>query len=348
MKTRDVLIRVYTRARSAWNAAWGMLCYAWRGEAGHKAWRGLLDLHCATNGRSTEILRQVMRRLKPAPVPIHRFTSQLGTFDAGALRDIADHIRRDGYYVFPQRLPESFCDEIVRGARAADGWARLRGNRLETVPTFDPDHPITPRYILPEARVWRIPPYQRLIADPVFVNLSQSYFGGASALKEVSLWWSPVTGGKPDEDAAQLFHFDYDAAPIWLKFFVYLSDVTEQTGPHVFVKGSHLLRQEKARSILARGYVRIDDDEVRRVYGRENVVELAGKKGTVFAVDTMGFHKGKPPVSGHRVLAQIEFAMPLFVPSRSAPLPLPRQLEPALAEACQAYAWAFARYPLTA
>ncbi|MGH6975573.1 MAG: phytanoyl-CoA dioxygenase family protein [Stellaceae bacterium] len=348
MTIRNALVRAYALVRSASSAMWGMLCYGWRGEAGHKAWNAFLYLHCATNGRSTEILRQFMRWLRPAPAPIHRFASQLGTFDAGGLRDIADRIRRDGYYVFPQRLPESFCDEIVRSARATEGWARLKGNQLETVPTFDPDHPITPRYILPEVRVWQIPPYQRLIADPVFVNLSQSYFDAASALKEVSLWWSPAMDGKPDEDAAQLFHFDYDAAPIWLKFFIYLSDVTEETGPHVFVKGSHLLRQEKARAILDRGYVRIGDDEVRHAYGRENVVELAGKKGTVFAVDTMGFHKGKPPVSGHRVLAQLEYAMPLFVPSRSAPLPLPRQLEPTLAETRKTYAWAFARYPLIA
>ena len=348
MTIRDALIRAYALARSVWQAVVGMLCYSWRGEAGHGTWNALLYLHCATNGASTDLLRRVMRRLRPAPAPIHRFVSRLGTFDADALTEIADRIRRDGYYTFPQRLPASFCDEIVRSARAADGWARLNGNQLETLPTFDPDHPLTPRYILPEAKVWQIPAYQRLIADPVFVNLSQSYFGGASALKEVSLWWSPVVDGKPNEDAAQLFHFDYDAAPIWLKFFIYLSDVTEETGPHVFAKGSHRLQQERARDILRRGYVRIGDDEVGRVFGRDNVVELAGKKGTVFAVDTMGFHKGKPPLSGHRVLAQLEFAVPLFVPSRSAPLRLPRQLDPELAEARTAYAWAFARYPLTA
>ncbi|MBU6507899.1 MAG: hypothetical protein KGQ82_10405, partial [Alphaproteobacteria bacterium] len=182
MTIRDALIRAYALARSVWQAVVGMLCYSWRGEAGHGTWNALLYLHCATNGASTDLLRRVMRRLRPAPAPIHRFVSRLGTFDADALTEIADRIRRDGYYIFPQRLPASFCDEIVRSARAADGWARLNGNQLETLPTFDPDHPLTPRYILPEAKVWQIPAYQRLIADPVFVNLSQAYFGGASAL----------------------------------------------------------------------------------------------------------------------------------------------------------------------
>jgi hypothetical protein len=344
---RRMLGRAYLLVRSVWNVACGMLYYPWRGEVGHGTWEGFLYLHCRTNGRSTEILRRVMRRLKPPPAPIHPIASLLGTFDGGSLANIAEHIRRDGYYVFPQRLPQALCDEIIRSARAVEGWSRWKGKGYETVPVFDPDHPVTPRYVLPEPKIWRIPAYQRLVADPLFLNLSQSYFGGVSTLKDISLWWSPVTGGEPDDDAAQLFHFDYEPIPIWLKFFVYLTDVRAETGPHVFVKGSHRLRQEKARALLARGYVRISDKDIDETFGHENVIELTGLAGTVFVADTMGFHKGKLPESGHRVIAQIEYAMPLFVPFRSDPLPLPRELEPSLAAARAAYPWAFARYPLS-
>jgi hypothetical protein len=346
-KLRRTLGRGYIFARSVFNIAWGMLRYSWRGEVEHRTWEGFLYMHCRTNGRSTEILRRVMRQWKPPPAPIDPFTSLLGTFDADKLTRIADDIRRDGYYVFPSRITETLCEEIIRSARAAEGWTRWHGNGYEAVPVFDPDHPVTPRYVMPESRIWRIPAYQRLVADPLFLNLSQSYFGGVSTLKDISLWWSPVTGEKPDEDAAQLFHFDYEPIPIWLKFFIYLNDVKPDTGPHVFVKGSHRLQQEKARALLARGYVRISDDDIDAVFGHENVVELCGRAGTVFVADTMGFHKGKLPEAGHRIIAQLEYAMPLFVPYRSNPLPLPRDLEPSLAATRAAYPWAFARYPVT-
>jgi hypothetical protein len=78
------------------------------------------------------------------------------------------------------------------------------------------------------------------------------------------------------------------------------------------------------------------------------VVELAGPKGTVLAVDTMGFHKGKPPISGYRLLAQLEYASPLFVQSASSPLPMPRNALPELLATRNAYPWAFKRFPLPA
>jgi len=350
MKYRNLrrgLGRASDSLRSVSKVARGMATYLWRGEVGFDTWEEFLRLHCRTNGWSTEILRRVARRLKPPAAKIQPFTSILGAFDSAKLNDISEQIRRDGYYIFPNLVPQAICSEIMEKARSTEGWTRWHGEGYETVPVFDPAHPITPRYVMPEAKIWQIDAYQRLVADPLFVNLSQSYFGGMPLLKDISLWWSSVTGGPPDDDAAQLFHFDFEPIPIWLKFFVYLNDVTSTSGPHVFVKGSHRLRHEKAGALIRRGYVRISDEEIAATFGKENLIELTGRAGTVFVADTMGFHKGKLPEAGERVVAQIQYAMPFFVPVRSNPLPLPRQLEPGLVAARAAYPWAFARYPLS-
>lgn len=340
------IIRALSLAKLSLETAWDLARYPSRGEAGAKTWEAFMRLHCMTNGRSTAFLRRAMEKWKPPPSPIFPFESMLGGFDASSLNSVADQIRRDGYYIFPDRLPDSLCDEIADNVRSFDGWAWRNHNGLQPVGHFDPDHPTAHRYELPEPKIWQIPAYQKIIADPIFINLSQSYFNAIPLLKEVGLWWSAaVDDGAPDDDAAQLFHFDYDAAPIWLKYFVYLSDVTSETGPHIFVKGSHRLRQERARKLLARGYVRISDDEIAQTFGAENIVEIAGRKGTVFAADTMAFHKGKPPVTGHRLLAQLEFATPLFVPVTSRPLAMPANAEPKLLAARRSYPWAFARFP---
>ncbi len=319
----------------------------YRGEADHQSWMACLHLHCRTNGRSTELLRRVMKILRPSPAPLRPFESMLGRFDVQGVRTIAEQIRTDGYYVFKERIPDSVCNQIAAAARSTEGLPGRNPEKPQPMAIFDPANPDASVYDIPEARIWQIPGYQRIIADPIFVNLSQAYFGAASVLKQVNLWWSGAVGGQADTNAAQLFHFDFDPAPIWLKFFIYLSDVTPATGPHVFVKGSHRLRQPRASEILSRGYVRISDEDIAEAYGRENIVELSGPKGTVFAVDTIGFHKGKPPETGFRLLAQLEYATPLFVASVSDPLPLPANAEPQLLATRKAYPWAFARFPIS-
>jgi len=343
------LRQMYGLGRLSVSAGLGMARYLFVGEADHRAWRSFLGLHCNTNGLSTEILARAMRRLRPPRRPIEPFRSMFGDFDSAKIGAIADQIRRDGYHVFETRLPAALCDQIADAAKAIEARAGRNpdGEAVTVMAKFDPDHPIAYVYDVPEDKVCRIRGYQQIMADPIFVNVSQAYFGASPALKNVNLWWSAVIDGKPDSHAAQLFHFDFDAAPRWLKFFVYLSDVSSETGPHVYVRGSHR-RQAKTRDLLARGYVRIDDDEIASVFGRDNIVELSGLKGTVLAVDTMGFHKGKPPSSGYRLLAQLEYAIPLFVASKSSPQPIPPDAYPGLLEARKSYPWAFARFPIAA
>ena len=104
------------------------------------------------------------------------------------------------------------------------------------------------------------------------------------------------------------------------------------------------MQQPKMREMLSRGYVRISDDEIAQVFGPDNVIELTGRKGTVIAVDTLGYHKGKAPQSGCRLVAQLEFATPLFAKTVSEPMAVPAQLDPGLEKTIQAYPWTFRRY----
>jgi hypothetical protein len=57
---------------------------------------------------------------------------------------------------------------------------------------------------------------------------------------------------------------------------------------------------------------RISDAEIARHYRAQDIVEIDGQAGTVFAADTRGFHKGTFPKSGDRLVIQIEYANSLF------------------------------------
>jgi hypothetical protein len=124
----------------------------------------------------------------------------------------------------------------------------------------------------------------------------------------VTMWWSLAVPSNQQEQsaAAQLFHFDLDRLS-FLKFFVYLTDVTPLNGPHCYVAGSH--RGFKNAKLQRDG--RFSDAEIKAHYPSEEV-QIVGQKGTIFVADTKGFHKGLPLESGERLIFQIEFSNSLF------------------------------------
>jgi hypothetical protein len=338
------LSRLKSSTRNLLQAGRGLLLFLVRGEADHKSWSAVLDMHCRSNGRSTDALTAIMRRLRPPPKPLQPFDSMLGHFPPNQVESIAEQIRRDGYFVFEGAIPAELCDEFVEASKLIEARTSRNPDEPKQRARFDPSNPIGYVYDLPEPDVWKLPSAQKFLADPIFLSVSQAYFRCAPVLKDLNVWWSAVLGGKPDSNSAQVFHFDYDAAPIWLKFFIYMTDVDAETGPHVYVRGSHRMQQPRMREILSRGYVRISDQEIAEVFGPENIKVLTGRKGTVIAVDTLGYHKGKAPQSGARLVAQLEFATALFAKSVTEPVSIPRNIDPGLSGTMKANPGVFRRY----
>src|SRR5262249_17795234 len=61
--------------------------------------------------------------------------------------------------------------------------------------------------------------------------------GCRPTLSYLRAWWSvPTADGKPRE--AENFHRDVDDLA-FIKLFIYLTDVDDASGPHVYVQGSH-------------------------------------------------------------------------------------------------------------
>jgi hypothetical protein len=121
----------------------------------------------------------------------------------------------------------------------------------------------------------------------------------------VNSWWSSPAEGPPEE--AELFHRDKDD---WrfLKLFVYLTDVDEQAGPHVYVPTSH--RYKGAEFSRQRRY---DESEVLHVFGQRGIHRFMGQRGTSFLENTYGLHRGLPPKRGRRLILQVTYSLfPLF------------------------------------
>lgn len=223
--------------------------------------------------------------------------------DAAEIDTAVATIARDGFYVFEHIVDRAITDAIRAYAEQAPCVARGAGTPPAQYPR---SAPAVGRYDLTEETALGCPEVQEFATDPAMATIAQRYLGQPVIMDEVAFWW---TTNKRAEDAnlnAQQFHQDRDRLS-FLKFFIYLTDVSPETGPHVYLKGSH---RDIPRAL--RGDGRKTDDAVRAAGLWGNVCELTGPAGTLMAVDTIGLHKGKTPIASDRLALENEFATSLF------------------------------------
>jgi hypothetical protein len=327
--------------------ALGLIKYLLTGRSAFSARMALLDLHCRANIRIDEWIGPVVRTLRPprAPAPV---SGILGNFSIDRQNKIAEAIARDGFYVFDEKVPAEICDEIERFAAHTPALIHDAGEAEKPLMVYDPVTPISKIYRLPEAQSVTNRGIQRLMGDPAFLRIAERYLRTLPLFSDIGLWWSPAGDRWPHQDAAQKFHFDFDAPPTWLKLFIYLTDVGIDNGPHTYVRGSHQSTNPVTRRLLQRGYARISDQDIVGAFGADHVVSIQGKRGTVFFADTRGFHKGLAPVAGHRLMAVFLYGPPHFNDwideNKTRHCSLPPDIEPSLVAALSGTPRVYRRY----
>jgi hypothetical protein len=149
-------------------------------------------------------------------------------------------------------------------------------------------------------------PIRRLKEDGALQAIAAGYLRARPVLQGANLWWSfAVDASEGDRNvAAQMYHFDVDDYR-FVKFFFYLTDVDDESGPHAMVRGTHSRKQLGHQLTLRR----FTDEEIERAYGADHVVTIRGDAGTGFAEDTGCIHKGIPPRTRDRLALQIEFGL---------------------------------------
>ena len=333
-------------ARMAWGFLEGTLSgvrdFRRTGQVSKDNWHKLLRAHCATNGRSTSLLFPLLRAIRPPrrPAPV---TGLLGHFDVEEQRKIVSRLHQDGFYIFPSLMPGEICDQIEAFSRITPAVTEYNRDQSQPLEKYDPSHPLSRTYRFREGDSIQSPAIQKLIADRAFLAIAEQYLGTQPSIGGIDVWWSALYGNEPGSVAAQLFHFDFDAPPAWLKLFVYVKDVGPDNGPHVYVKGTHRAGVAGNRALRARGYVRISDEEIEMVFGKDAVTQICGVRGTVFVADTRGFHKGQMPVARDRLLAQVIYCSPVFN-DHGVSSQLPQQLDSGLAEAMTDLPSAYERF----
>jgi hypothetical protein len=151
------------------------------------------------------------------------------------------------------------------------------------------------------------PLLQKLSTDPQLLSVARAYLGKEPVLMCARLWWSLAGPAQDDEKiaAGQGFHYDIDGYR-GVTFFFYLTDVTMNNGPHVYVSGTH---NKKKLAHLASIHKNRQDADIVEAYGLENQHILVGPAGSGFAEDIFGYHRGMHPETADRLIVQVRYGL---------------------------------------
>jgi hypothetical protein len=131
------------------------------------------------------------------------------------------------------------------------------------------------------------------------LGLAARYMACKPTISALGLRWSfPLPGESSD---LQMFHRDSEDWR-YLKVLVYLTDVDDEAGPHVYLHGSHLTQAPVRLKFYS-------NREIAEAHGAEMLLTAIGKRGFCFAVDTAGIHKGTVPVRQPRLMLQIQYSL---------------------------------------
>lgn len=226
-------------------------------------------------------------------------------------------LEKMGWAVIPNALDSTTVGEILDISEKAKGSYRKTdsGEIIENEFYFDRKNPQSVRFDYDSNDLFKYELIQNIVSDRKILNIAQEYLGAQPIFDFIAMWWH-VKSENPDKEAAQYFHFDMDRLR-WVKFFFYITDVNEESGPHVFIPKSHsdFGLPFKLRS---KGYARLEDEDVAKHFPKFEWKVFTGNAGTLIIEDTRGLHKGKHVLSGDRLVFQIQFTSSLFAQSALA------------------------------
>ncbi len=147
-----------------------------------------------------------------------------------------------------------------------------------------------------------IPEIDELTKDESILSIVRDYLGAEPILTQTSCWRSERSISQVLSRNAQMFHQDRTYKK-FIKLFLYLNDVSEENGCHVYVPNSIRKGPQPPKRQLS---LRVSDEYIYENYSE--IVYLTGKKGAMTLVDTQGWHKGNKIVKGNRLLVQLEWS----------------------------------------
>ena len=252
-------------------------------------------------------LYSVLAQLRSSPIEVSLSNS---LFQGVNVTQVVDVLKKDGVYL-DFSLPLNILAGILYQTKTQNCYAGGRtdmGFKISEKPEIDRLYE-RPFYV---ARYFNIssswPEISQLARDPKLQQIASKYIGQQAKYTGSSLFWTfPVQGASEDFDQQQFKYFHYDVDDFaGLRFCFYLSEVDDESGPHLCIRGSH---NKKSLLHVLNFFSRIQSEEnLSKLYPREQFATIKGDSGYGFIEDTFCFHRGIAPKSKPRLFLQLHFA----------------------------------------
>ena len=275
----------------------GIIIYVYNKKNNEKIYQSYVAIYCVSSGFISYFLSKI----------ISLFSNNYKSSDL-LINNITQNIDNNGYSVLDERYEKIKVNNLYNLVNEIKCFSR---NDLSESKKLFKDHDVKfPTYSYSEVDLISQKCVLDIITDNKFLDIAQNYLKCTPVLTSVNMWWSTDYLKKPHSEAAQMFHFDLDRIK-WLKFFIYLTDVNEDNGPHVYIEKTHKAFSKPYKFML-KGYQRIDDKEIYDSYGNDRIKKIIGKAGTVIIGNTSCYHKGIPPKNGNRLIFEFELSNSMF------------------------------------
>lgn len=226
--------------------------------------------------------------------------------------DVLNNVNEQGVFVFKSFLNKEKVETITKKLsklRCYDRYRKFRGEyvddfTLETVPAES--HTVD----FYREDLVKIPEIMNIANDPKILDIVKAFLGVKPVISNVTCWFSQPREDGPKD--SQFYHRDKDGIK-FIKLFIYLCDVDDTTGPHVYVKSTSVSKG-------FRKCLRYSDAEVVKAFGEEKVTVLTGNSGDAILEDTFGLHKGMVPTEKSRLILQVQYSISPLVELSYNPL----------------------------
>jgi len=263
-----------------------------------------------------------------------------------------DHIAaiRETGYAKLTPIGDDRAAEMKRHFEACPVYAKSSAEAGSQIPFAEAEETLNLAHYA-DADILNCPHFLDIALSPLHLGIAQRFLGAIPMIITCAAWWSFARADQARD--AQLFHLDLDDYR-FLKLFVYLTDVDDGAGPHVYVpttqRADTLLKARDAAPSAPDfdrwlGKRRKSDQEVADAFGIQPD-EITGPAGTVFVANTRGVHKGLLPTSRNRLICQIVYGvtpqrverhLPVIRSETDTPNISPRCVEPPFDYVTQLY-----------
>ena len=267
------------------------------------SYKFLIFLFCLTGGVSNTILDLILSRSRKNK------QSEISTIVNIDADKAQESLYKLGFYYKENAILHQNIIEIKQYLKTLKGRYISDDYTSSSPEFFEEKNPKAVKFIYDSNNLLECKKIQELVIDENLYKIVSSYFRKEPILDSVLAFWS-VPSEKVDSNAAQFWHFDLERTK-WLKIFIYLTDCNENNGPHYFIQKSHLDNGINFQ-IRKKGYKRVDDDLISKLYKKEDVKCFTSPKSGLLIEDTRGLHKGKKVDQGSRLILQFQYSTNLF------------------------------------